>query len=108
MVHVVRFILAALLVVAAPVIRAASGESPSDTLALSGDWAVRPDPRAEGLNARWFMRTLDGAFSLPGSVPTRDALWFQREIDIPESWRGRRITLHLERTRPSTVWVDDA
>lgn len=106
--HVVRFVLAALLVVAVPVVRAASTDSPPDAISLSGDWAVRPDPRAEGLNARWFMRTLDGAFVLPGTLPRHDAVWFQREIDIPESWRGRRVTLHLERARPSTVWVDDS
>ncbi|MDX1682216.1 MAG: glycoside hydrolase family 2 TIM barrel-domain containing protein, partial [Phycisphaeraceae bacterium] len=33
--------------------------------------------------------------------------WYQREVTIPESWAGKRITLFLERTKDSQVWVDD-
>ncbi|MGQ9915399.1 MAG: discoidin domain-containing protein [Thermogutta sp.] len=34
--------------------------------------------------------------------------WYQREVDIPESWNGRRITLFLERAHWRTdVWVED-
>jgi len=34
--------------------------------------------------------------------------WYQREVDIPESWAGRHITLFLERAHWRTdVWVDD-
>lgn len=33
--------------------------------------------------------------------------WYQRDIDIPGSWRGKRIVLHLERPHwETTVWVD--
>lgn len=32
--------------------------------------------------------------------------WYQREIDIPSAWSGKRIVLFLERTRPSRVWAD--
>lgn len=32
--------------------------------------------------------------------------WYTRRVDIPRSWRGKEIRLMLERTRPSTVWVD--
>ncbi|MDZ7631780.1 MAG: hypothetical protein U5K74_10650 [Gemmatimonadaceae bacterium] len=32
--------------------------------------------------------------------------WYQRKIVIPESWRGKRLTLFLERTKNSRVWVD--
>lgn len=36
------------------------------------------------------------------------AAWYQREIDIPENWRGKRIILHLERAHWQTsVWLDD-
>ena len=35
------------------------------------------------------------------------AAWFQREVDIPESWRKRRVVLTLERPHWETrVWVD--
>lgn len=34
------------------------------------------------------------------------AAWYQREIDIPSSWTGQRILLHLERPHIlTTVWV---
>ena len=33
--------------------------------------------------------------------------WYQRDVDIPEAWRGRRVVLFMERPRwESTVWVD--
>jgi hypothetical protein len=34
--------------------------------------------------------------------------WYQRDIEIPESWREKRVTLCLERCRwVTTVWLDD-
>lgn len=42
--------------------------------------------------------------------PTRyyaGAAWFQRDIDVPKAWAGRRIVLFLERPHWETrVWVD--
>jgi hypothetical protein len=36
------------------------------------------------------------------------AAWYQRDIDIPAAWRGKRIALYLERPRwGSQVWIDD-
>jgi hypothetical protein len=33
--------------------------------------------------------------------------WYQRQVDIPETWKGRRIALFLERCHWETkVWVD--
>ncbi len=33
--------------------------------------------------------------------------WYKREIDLPESWKGKRITLFLERPHTeTTVWVN--
>lgn len=34
------------------------------------------------------------------------AAWYQRAIDIPPSWRGKRITLFLERTKYTQLWLD--
>jgi hypothetical protein len=33
--------------------------------------------------------------------------WYQREVTIPDSWSGKRISLFLERTKNTRVWVDD-
>jgi len=36
------------------------------------------------------------------------AAWYQRDIEIPAAWAGKRVTLLLERCRwVTTVWVDD-
>ncbi|NGZ83833.1 discoidin domain-containing protein [Duganella aceris] len=36
------------------------------------------------------------------------AAWYQRDIDVPAAWRGKRIALYLERPRwGSQVWIDD-
>jgi hypothetical protein len=32
--------------------------------------------------------------------------WYQREIEIPEEWRGKRVELLLERTKFTRVWFD--
>jgi hypothetical protein len=67
----------------------------------------------------WYLReefkpyTRDGAVKVPFlSQPPRHYVgvaWYQRDVDIPESWRGRRVVLLMERPRwESTVWVDSA
>ena len=36
------------------------------------------------------------------------AAWYQRQISFPESWRGKRLVLTLERCHwETTVWLDD-
>ena len=36
------------------------------------------------------------------------AAWYQREVEIPEAWAGKRLTLFLERSHwQSRVWWDD-
>ncbi|BCU79492.1 discoidin domain-containing protein [Luteolibacter sp. LG18] len=36
------------------------------------------------------------------------AAWYQREIEIPKGWSGKRTTLFLERPKwKATVWLDD-
>jgi hypothetical protein len=67
----------------------------------------------------WYLRADFQAYTQPGHVkvpflcqPPRHYVgvsWYQRDIDIPSDWRGRRVALHLERTRwESTVWLDSA
>ncbi len=67
---------------------------------------------------RWYMLPQYKAYTQPGHVevpylsqPVRHYLgvaWYQRDIDIPKAWAGKRIALTLERTRWQTdVYVDD-
>ena len=32
--------------------------------------------------------------------------WYECDITIPEAWRGKRVTLFLERTKYTQVWLD--
>ena len=66
----------------------------------------------------WFQREDYKAFTTPGQVkvpfvsqPERHYLgvaWYQRDIEIPKEWEGRRVVVFLERTRWETrAWLDD-
>lgn len=36
------------------------------------------------------------------------AAWYQKEVNVPANWKGRRILLHLERAHIETrVWIND-
>lgn len=97
---------------------------------LQGEWGFRLDPNHTGLQAGWFKAALPDRITLPGSTDeagygTRNnrtpdlnwlsriyeyagPAWYQREIDIPAAWKGKRVTLVLERCHWETrVWVDD-
>ncbi len=66
----------------------------------------------------WYLREDYMAYTNAGSVkvpfvcqPPRHylgAAWYQREIEIPKDWEGRRVVLFLERPHwESRVWLDD-
>lgn len=66
----------------------------------------------------WYLREDYKAYTRPGEVrvpflsqPPRHYVgvaWYQRDIEVPEAWRGRRVVLFMERPRwESTVWVND-
>jgi hypothetical protein len=71
--------------------------------------------------------SLDDTVALPGTTetngkgPIRDdpavdrlsrprywvaPAWYQRDVEIPAGWRGKRITLLLERAKHTQVWID--
>ena len=102
----------------------------AEPISLAGQWRFTLDPNKEGIEKQFFNRELPERISLPGSTdeakmgapnpnkPTLDGLyrlyvyegpaWFQRDIQIPEAWHGKQISLFLERTHwDTTVWVDD-
>jgi len=94
---------------------------------MAGDWAFALDRENTGIRERWFARKLGDTIALPGTTDEArkgdfvdehsvDRLsriwrwigpaWYQKTVTIPERWRGKRITLFLERTKDSQVWVD--
>jgi hypothetical protein len=98
----------------------------NDTIPLAGQWRFE----IAGTNAEGFLRELPGKIHLPGTMddaglgprntkkPTlagpyrlydyAGPAWYQRDIEIPRGWQGKRVTLFLERCRwVTTVWLDD-
>ena len=66
----------------------------------------------------WYLRADYAAYTNAGSVkvpflcqPPRHylgAAWYQRDIEIPKDWQGKRVVLFLERPHwKTTVWLDD-
>ncbi len=109
---------------------AQSGPAWTEPVSLAGQWRFALDPNQEGVEKQFFNHELPERISLPGSTdeakmgtpnpnkPTLDGLyrlylyegpaWFQRDVEIPETWKGRQVSLFLERTHWDTaVWVDD-
>ena len=98
------------------------------TLPLDGAWKFRLDPENIGIGKKWFAEKLDDSVTLPGTTDTnhkgvfkderaidrlsrvwywKGPAWYQHEVVIPDKWKGKRITLLLERSKNTRVWVDD-
>ncbi|MBS1603900.1 MAG: glycoside hydrolase family 88 protein [Bacteroidetes bacterium] len=106
-----------------------------ETLSLSGEWSVRLDPQKTGEQQGWYKQRYEKKIVLPGTLddagigapPTltdqrlgKDVMvhltrkhsyigyaWYAREVNIPESWKGKVVDLILERVLwTSRVWID--
>jgi hypothetical protein len=100
-----------------------------EAIPLAGTWRFRLDPHGSGVQERWFASRLPKEIDLPGSTdeaklglpnphkPSLDGLyrpnvyagpaWYQRDVEIPDGWRGKRVLLSLERVHWETqVWLD--
>ena len=102
---------------------------------LSGKWLFSLDEAKVGLIEKWYEGKLKTAgnrpveITLPGTTDEAEAgfhnpqkpslwglyrpntytgpAWYQREINIPETWNGKHATLFLERNHWVThVWLD--
>jgi len=97
------------------------------TLPLSGTWKFRLDAEDLGVAEQWYALEFDDTVQLPGTTDEnrkgikKDELcidrlsrvwywkgpaWYQRRVMIPDAWDGKRITLFLERSKHTLVWVD--
>ncbi len=97
---------------------------------LAGTWRFRLNPTEMGREfATWFKTRLPVEIALPGTTDeagfgqrttgfelghlTRTFrfeghAWYQRDIEIPAGWRGKRVTLFLERAHwATTVWLGE-
>ena len=102
----------------------------TNSLDLSGIWRFQLDPMGFGKTpgSELYQAKLTESIQLPGSTDqggkgikttaryvdrlTRKfeycgQAWYQREITIPENWRGKEISLNLERCHwETTVYID--
>ena len=99
-----------------------------DSLPLAGEWRFQLDANDVGVAERWFNRRLEDTIRLPGTTDEnrkgirkderavdrlsrvwfwKGPAWYQREVTIPDAWGGKRVTLVLERTKNTRLWVDD-
>lgn len=126
-----QFILASVLLAGG----AAAGLCGPQVQTLAGEWQIRMDPAGEGIRKGWpgevfagdparlpgtvfsnprvpaAAKPEPGKGSLRGLTPVYSyagAVWYQTEVVIPGTWRGKRIELFLERCQWETfVWVND-
>lgn len=84
-----------------------------DEISINTPW-VAALPR----DMRWYLLPQYKQYTVPGNIkvpylsqPVRHYLglaWYQRDIDVPATWQGKRIHFFMERPRwETTVWVDD-
>ena len=100
-----------------------------ETIPLEGTWRFKLDPDVQGESQRWFASKLPETVRLPGTTDQnqkgkantkRDVTmnlssrfgyvghaWYQRDIAIPREWKNQHITLNLERSKLTSVWIDD-
>jgi hypothetical protein len=82
-----------------------------DVIAVETKWT------GDIVDKSWFTAPEYALYRQPGNIkvpfwlqPEKyyvGAAWYQREIDIPRSWKGKRVVLTLERAHWETrVWVD--
>ena len=96
-------------------------------LSLAGTWSFRLDPKDVGVTEKWFNLRFDDTIQLPGTTDAnhkglkkdeqcidrlsrvwywKGPAWYQRRVTIPDTWKGKRITLLLGRSKNTRVWVD--
>jgi len=97
------------------------------TLSLAGTWEFRLDPDDVGVTEKWYAQQFDDTVQLPGTTDEnhkgikkdeqcidrlsrvwywKGPAWYQRQVTIPDAWADKQITLFLERTKNTRVWVD--
>jgi len=98
-----------------------------DAISLSGTWNFRLDADNVGIAEKWYGQQFEDTVQLPGTTDEnhkgvyknekdekrlsrvwywKGPAWYQKQVTIPKSWSGKKITLFFERGKDIRVWVD--
>ena len=95
---------------------------------LQGTWDFQLDSLNRGIEEKWYTSKFSDSVKLPGTTDTNrkgilntktdetthlsriysyvGKAWYKKQVNIPEDWKGKVISLVLERTKPTTIWID--
>lgn len=82
-----------------------------DFIDLSGDWQTNigvcrlPGTTDESRLGAWSHPT-DVTIQLTRLNPYVGQVYYEREVEIPMSMTGKRLTMIMERTKSTTLWID--
>jgi hypothetical protein len=107
---------------------AIASQAQKDVLSLAGQWQFLRGGPMPGVSQEALPNLeFDDTIRLPGTTETNEKgpqnnarstvaltrlyrfdgpAWYQREVVIPETWRDSRVTLHLERSKYTQIWLD--
>jgi len=99
-----------------------------DAIKLSGTWNFRLDADKVGIAEKWYGQQFEDTVQLPGTTDEnqkgvyknekdekrlsrvwywKGPAWYQKQVTIPKSWTGKKLTLFFERGKDIRVWVDE-
>ena len=110
---------------------ACTRQLPPDTqsrIPLEGNWGLQLDTAGAGIAPDWLTKSCTDSLFLPGTTDmgkkgtyntdmtlttslSREYVFegkalYTKQVDIPEEWDGTSVRLVMERTKPTTTWID--
>ena len=110
---------------------ACTQQLPPDTrsrIPLVGNWGLQLDTAGAGIAPDWLTKSCTDSLFLPGTTDmgkkgtyntdmtlttslSREYVFegkalYTKQVDIPEEWDGTSVRLVMERTKPTTIWID--
>ena len=110
---------------------ACTRQLPPDTqsrIPLEGNWGLQLDTAGAGIAPDWLTKSCTDSLFLPGTTDmgkkgtyntdmtlttslSREYVFegkalYTKQVRIPEEWDGTSVRLVMERTKPTTIWID--
>lgn len=110
---------------------ACTQQLPPDTrsrISLKGNWGLQLDTAGTGIAPDWPAKSCTDSLFLPGTTDrgkkgtyntdmtlttglSREYVFegkalYTKQVRIPEEWDGTSVRLVMERTKPTTIWID--